>query len=292
MEDYPGGYATYETLYNINKDEDMFKYSGYELISVIGSGFFGRVWRARRLFDDKIIALKTVTVQNEQMLMNLDRETKILTKISYPVCQPFLVCFNDYKYFPKLKEFIIDMNLIEGKSLIQYSETQTDKKFRHLLLIMKDIIKALKYLHDHNIIHNDVKPDNIIIDKNLTPILVDFGVACSDLSVCSIDSKKLDCCQNVLGPNMYISPETLKTKSYFKESDVWSLGLSFYVAATNTYPFNNKVNTEILYDSILKDTPVLKTDNSVLNEIVNRCLDKNVITRITLNQISEILSKI
>lgn len=293
---YPYGYE-YEELPLYSENVSPNKYPGYKLISPIGKGYFGTVWKALRLVDDKIIALKTVKIpENDNiMLNNLLNEVKILTKISSPICQPFLVCFNDYMYLKDINEFIIDMNLIEGKNLLQYANTIFDinVKYRHLLLILKDIIKPIKYLHDNGIIHNDIKPDNIIIDDHLTPILVDFGVSCLDTQKCVLNDIITLCCTGVKGPNLYISPETLKTNAYYTQSDIWSLGVTFYVAATGGYPFVVSKNVKELYYHIRNDPlEKLDTSNEMLNYIVNRALDKNSATRITLSEIAEILQNL
>lgn len=291
MDDYPGGYVSYES--KVSKGGITFIYPNYEIISAIGSGFFGSVWKAKRISDNKIIALKTVVVQDEKMLQDLQRETDILTKISSPMCQPFLVCFNGSSYIKDKNTFLIDMELIEGQTLMKYANShQGDKKYKYLLLIMKDLVKAIKYLHDNGIIHNDIKPDNIIIDKNLTPVLVDFGVACTNLSYCTFKEETLECCREIFGPYMYISPETIKTKAYYKQSDIWSLGLSFYMAAGAEYPFVKNLSAKELFESIYKSRPEpLATGNIILDDIVNRSLIKNMKNRITLNEIISILDK-
>lgn len=286
-----------DPVYPYNNTTIVSSYPGYNIISLIGKGFFGEVWKAERLSDGEIIALKVVNTDplNPRMLQLLKTEAKILNKISRPQCQPFLVCFNYYKYLPDQNKFIIDMTLIEGKTLVKYVNTlDNETRYKHLLLIMKDIIKALKYLHNNGIIHNDVKPENIIIDKHLTPILVDFGVACIDSSTCKLGKNVTSkCCKGIMGPNMYISPETLKRNVYYIESDIWSLGITFYMVAAGKYPFNKGNNVEELFKNIQNDDPnKLNTSNEVLNYIVNRALDKNPVTRITITEISKILNDI
>ncbi len=187
------------------------------------------------------------------------------------------------------------MDLIEGKNLKEYIKSVTDPitKYKHLLLIMKDLVKALNYLHNHGIIHNDVKPDNIMIDNNLTPILVDFGVSCiNSITKCSIGNTESMCCKNISGPNILVSPETLQNKAYFAQSDIWSLGITFYIVSTDgDYPFDYD-NIKSLFDNIKNKEPQkLKTSNNTLNNIVNKCLDKNPVTRIRLNDISNILNE-
>ena len=276
-----------------SEPSEQISYDGYSLVKILGQGYFGKVWKAIRE-DGKIIALKIIKINPDdpKKLNVLKKEVEILTKISLPKCQPFLVCFNGYKYLRDRHEFIIEMDLIKGKNLREYVNTITDNKikYKHLLLIMKDLIKALKYLHDNGIIHNDVKPDNIMIDDNLTPILVDFGVSCSPNSICSVDGVESTCCKNIYGPNLCISPETLNNKAYFFQSDIWSLGITFYIVSTGgEYPFSFD-NIKSLYDNIKTTDPFkLKTSNNILNNIVNKCLIKNPVTRIKLTEISVIL---
>ena len=280
-------------------------YPGYDLIKVIGSGFFGKVYEATRLSDNKSIALKVVRIDpnNPDSLEDLKREVTILSKISDPVCQPYLVCFLGYKYLEDQNVFLIEMNMVQGNTLSSFSNTYrgTQKFTKYLLLIMKDIIKAIQYLHQNNIIHNDIKPDNIIIDANLTPVLVDMGVACLDSNVCALDTpqgsdKTKKCCLGVKGPNMYLSPETIATKgAYFKESDVWGLGLTFYVIVNREFPFDIGpiASAKRMINAIRTEEPKkLRSGNEVLDHIVNRALDKNINTRITLAEISDILTDI
>jgi len=131
---------------------------GYQILKILGSGFHGHVYEAIRDSDSKKVALKTVEIKKEEQVEELIREVDILVKISNP-CQPFLVCFNRYEYLKDRKLFLIDTNLIEGKTLYKFAESlkSSDKFNRYLLLIIKDIIKPIKYLHNNGIFHNDIK---------------------------------------------------------------------------------------------------------------------------------------
>jgi serine/threonine protein kinase len=273
---------------------------GYKLIKEIGSGFFGKVYDAIRQSDGKNVALKVIKIdpENSSAVNDLKREVSILTKISDPDCQPYLVCFNGYKYIENEQLFLIDMNMVKGDTLGKFADrVRYNPKFtRYLLLIMKDLIKAISYLHKNGIIHNDIKPDNIIISSNLTPVLVDMGVACTDLMPCPIEDVEKLCCKGIKGPNMYISPETIFTKGgYFKESDIWDLGLTFYITVIQKYPIDigEPLTARKLVSALqTRELNKLKSGNEILDYIVNRALDKNINTRITLPEIETMLKDI
>ena len=272
------------------------KYEGYKLYNKLGQGHFGSVWKASRLSDGKIIALKIINIdqRNPQALKDVENEVRILKKISDPKCNPYMACLYDYKYLPQTNEFLIEMELVKGDTLDYYiNRLEDSKKYKHLLAITKDVAKTLSILHNNGIIHNDVKPDNIIIDNDMAPILVDFGVACDNLSVCSMDKKVQGlCCKNVKGPNMYVSPETIKTGGYFPESDIWSLGVTLYLMATGSYPFRSDGSSvkEITQSILKQDIITLNTPNEKLNSIVNGALIKDPSKRITLGEIGRIIN--
>ncbi len=89
-----------------------------------------------------------------------------------------------------------------------------------------------------------------------------------------------------------ISPETVESNYYFYPSDVWSLGVTFFLAATDKHPFKGNNGQEII-KSIKTDEPLrLNSSDQTLNYIVNKSLTKNLYERITLDEIDEILSKV
>ena len=163
-----------------------------------------------------------------------------------------------------------------------------------MLLITKDIVTGLKLVHSKGIIHNDIKPENIIIDSNKTPKLVDFGVVCktNQCSIGDISDITVECCKGFTGTLYYLSPETITNHVRYLSSDVWSLGISLYNSATGgKYPFDygNK-NLRTIFSSIASQNPkLLKVRNTKLNTIVNKALVKDPFNRITLSEIYDIL---
>jgi len=296
----PPSYTGYETTkQKLNGSIYQNIYDNYKIVKRLGGGHFGSVYEAIRKSDNKTIALKEVNLgpNSNTNLEALEKEISILKKISSPHCQPYLVCFYGSEYIKDKNIYLIEMELVKGVTLQEFGTIYSinPKLNKYLLLIIKDIVTALQYLHDHGIIHNDIKPDNILITDNLVPVVVDMGVSCFVTTSCTLGNKRSDCCHSK-GPYLYLSPETIENKGYyFKESDVWSLGMTIFVVVTGKYPFdfNGGVTFRDAATIIKNNDPyILNSSDELLNTIVNRCLDKNISTRITLKEISEMLKEL
>ena len=87
-----------------------------------------------------------------------------------------------------------------------------------------------------HVLHNDIKPHNIVIDKRRFPKLIDFGISCDtrgkNSTVCSHNGTRVDCCPGIYGTPQYGSPEMIMDNIKYPQSDIWSLGISFYNLAT------------------------------------------------------------
>lgn len=109
--------------------------------------------------------------------------------------------------------------------------------------IISEILRTLKYLHKYNLVHWDLKPENIIYDSKSKKIkLIDFGLSSYFNDKIKLNSK--------VGTPYYVAPEVLKGE-YSKECDLWSVGVITYILMTGFPPFGGKNNNEI-YRSILK----------------------------------------
>ena len=154
-----------------------------------------------------------------------------------------------------------------------------DYYYYMLLLITKDLARGLKFIHDKNIVHNDIKLSNIMIDKNNTPRIIDFGVSCI--------MKQKEHCASMGVTKAYMAPEY---SSHFRypESDMWALGVTLYKAAIRKSPY--KISSSSQIKNI--EVPKLNTSNETLNKIVNGLLDKNKDTRLTAEQIINMLEDV
>lgn len=267
----------------------------YEFIKKLGSGAQGSVWKAIRKRDGKTVAVKIINISSKNIeYAHAINEIKKLNELSTPICHPNLLCFYGFDRSNPSK-ILIEMEYIDGETLFKYSKKYKGSKlYRHLLAITKDIIKGLSYMHKKNILHNDIKPENIMIDRSLTPKLVDFGLACTATSRYYKSRTPQPSCSGFNGTPIFVSPEMLNYKRRYKQSDIWSLGVTLYNAATGKFPFNFGSNPSIQKVlQIIKDPSIkpkkLNTSNKLLNTIVNRALVRDINKRITLKEINTLL---
>ncbi len=265
----------------------------YEIITQIGEGAYGKVYKAIRRTDNKTIALKVIDLSSDQVKLTQDvrAEVDYLTKLGTPECNPYVVCYHGSSYDKTNNQFLIEMDLVDGITLDKFIDnirkTETPEKFLYLLLLIaKDLTEGLKHIHNNGIIHNDIKPENIMIERDTyVPVILDFGLACIPKT-----GKR---CTAQGGTPLYVAPEFFtENEARYYASDMWALGILLYRAATdNMMPFIGSImSPEQLYFLIKTQQPLrLSSSNSQLNNIVNKLLDRNVNTRSTADQIAEML---
>ncbi len=293
-DDFSDTYESNENLGSSGQIESEEFINSYEFIEQIGAGGQGKIWKAIRSSDGKTVALKILPANDdESMKIGID-EIKKLQAMSSPQCHQNVICYYGYNLDMTDGKIIIEMEYIEGKTLRQYAKElrekgDYDKLYKHLLLITKDLITGLLWVHQKNIIHNDIKPDNIMIDKKLTPKLIDFGVACDSHYTCRLETSSTPCCKGFSGTIYYASPEMYEHGIRYPQSDIWSLGMSLHEAATGKMPYDygiSKPNIRDIFQSVQDKTPKkLETSNLLLNDIVNKSIVKNPADRISALEI-------
>ncbi len=228
--------------YKKNNKYPTTKMKFYKYGRLLGKGAFGKVNLSLHTLTGRLVEIKTINktkLINERQKAKIQLETsimKILSSSNYIV--------KIYETFQTQKHFCIVMEYICAGDLLSYIRKRSKLTEQIAKFIFKQIILSLQYIHNHNIIHRDIKLDNILIDLNNNIKICDFGVS----KKISLNDKMYEQC----GTPAYIAPEILKNKGYEGFSvDIWSAGVVLYAMLSGTVPFKGN-NLNELHDLIMK----------------------------------------
>ena len=258
------------------KDYDSFigqTFEGrYTIVNVIGTGGMATVYGAYDQVSGRSVAIKMMNKKmehNARQIRLFVNEMTALSLLSHPnIVQVYNTAItNSTKY--------IIMEYVEGITLKKHIDHRGALPEREVLYYATQILSALDYIHSKNIVHCDIKPQNIILLQNGSIKVADFGIARLD-AMLDRSKEKSDV---ALGTVYYVSPEQAQGKAPQAESDLYSLGVMLYEAMTNRLPFYHENATEVAKMQINKEpTPpsVYRHDISVgLEQIILRAMEKN-----------------
>ncbi|CAD8108920.1 unnamed protein product [Paramecium sonneborni] len=161
----------------------------------------------------------------------LQQEALILSQLKHPNIVQY------YKTFESKRRLYFILSFIDGKTLQEYIDDFNIRfSENECIALIRQLVNVLSYLHSNRIIHRDIKPDNIIVDKNLNLTLIDFGLS-------YMTTQQITTHQNC-GTLIYMAPEILMKKEYFKSVDIWSCGIIQYQLLKNRHPFWTNQNKE------------------------------------------------
>ena len=212
----------------------------YEVISVIGSGGMGVVYKVKQPYLRKYFALKTVRSPylSEQAITRFRKEAKAAGALDHPG----LVAVHDFGLLEDGQPFLV-MDLIETGSLWDAIKQCGQLPEERVLDIFEQACDALAHAHEHKIIHRDLKPGNILLDKDEDGHervrIADFGVA-KILEDDSGASLRLTQTGDMLGSPLYMSPEQCAGKIADERSDIYSLACSMFEALAGRPPFRGE----------------------------------------------------
>jgi serine/threonine protein kinase len=207
----------------------------YELLEVIGSGGMAIVYKARCRLLKRNVAVKILKTEFNQDKEFLDR-FEIEAQASASLTHPNIVSVHDVGR-EKDMHYIV-MEYVEGKTLKEYILREDYLHWKDSLNIAMQITSALIHAHKNNIVHRDIKPQNIIINDDGIAKVTDFGIAKA------VSSATITKTGNTVGSVHYISPEQAQGVFVDSKTDLYSLGVVMYEMATGKLPFtgDNPVN--------------------------------------------------
>ncbi len=247
------------------------KFRGYEIISTLGEGGLGTVYKARQVSMNRMVALKVLHRQwmdDNEFRKRFVLEARIVGKLSH---QNLIQVYDvgkqgDYYYF--------SMEFVDGKTVEDFIEESPGKRLDvgEAVDIVIQVVRAVRFYKDFDIVHRDIKPSNIMITRSGLIKLGDFGFVKSQLD------RELGSEGMVLGTPDYIAPEQAMGKPNVDyRADIYSLGASFYHMLTGRPPFEGTPSKVMLKhtretpEDPKKLRPSLEDD---VCEVLNKMLEK------------------
>ena len=243
----------------------------FALAREIGRGGMGVVYEGVDVKLERPVAIKVlpevlgdVPDVRERFL----REARTAAKLSHQNIVPI------YRADESGGVVFIVMALVDGDSLADRLAARGALPPRELVPLLRDVAAALDHAHAHGIVHRDVKPENILIERSTGRAMVtDFGIARV------AEAKPLTATGQVLGTVHYMSPEQVSGEPVDGRSDQYSLGVVAFRALTGRLPFDNESASAVLVAHVIKAPPkvrdVAPNAPQVLAELIDRCLAKN-----------------
>jgi non-specific serine/threonine protein kinase len=244
--------------------------SHYEILEKLGEGGMGVVYKAEDTKLDRIVALKFLPKHllcDNEAKTRFEYEAKAASALNHPNITTI------YEIDEKEGECFIAMECVEGKSLKEFLKDKT-LSIKEILKISTQIAEGLNSAHKKDIVHRDIKSDNIMVtDEGLVKIM-DFGLA--KLRGVSGLTKA----GTTLGTMQYMSPEQVQGLEVDQRSDIFSFGVVLYEMITGQLPFRGEYEATVIY-SIINETPepLTKYQSDVpegLQKIVDKTLEKDV----------------
>ena len=202
----------------------------YEILERIGTGGMAIVYKAKCHRLNRLVAIKILKsdlAQNEEFRRRFNAESQAVAQLSHPN----IVSVYDVSRGGDM-EYIV-MELIDGITLKQYMEKRGQLNWRESLHFITQIMRGLSHAHSRGIIHRDIKPQNIMVLRDGSVKVADFGIACLADSTQTLT-------QEALGSVHYISPEQARGDRPDARSDIYSSGVVLYEMLTGRLPFEGE----------------------------------------------------
>ncbi len=246
----------------------------YEIIRKLGSGGMAVVYLAREIALNREVAIKLLPkafARDAGFVSRFKNEAQVAANLEHP----HIVRIYQISEENELVYFV--MSYVPGGSI-------TDRIKKHGTIPIDDIVKwgidicsALAYGHEHGVIHRDMKPDNIMLDKNDRVVVMDYGIARAG------QGSGLTQTGTVIGTPQYMSPEQARGVELDARSDIYSLGIVLYQMATGELPFQATDAASLMYMHVHENPEppdARKADiPEWLRDIILKCLAKNPVDR-------------
>ena len=244
----------------------------YKVVEVIGEGGMGVVYKALDLKLERYVAIKILNTSkppNPQFIERFKREARNQAKLNHTNIIPV------YGFTDAENTLGIVMEYIEGETLEDLIRRERRLDLRFSLDVMRQVLSGVAFAHQKGFIHRDLKPSNIIISNEGIAKIMDFGISKS-----INETKDITKAGTKIGTIFYMSPEQIRGKPPTTQSDLYSLGVTFYEMLSGKTPFDYPTEFEIMEAHIKKMPARLSTHlpdiPPEIDRIISKALEKPV----------------
>lgn len=250
--------------------------SRFQIISLLGRGGYGRVYKAQHLLLEQLVALKILDahlLESENAQQRLRNEGSALSELSHPNIVKFLAFGITGDGSPYLvTEFLAGQTLAE---VLKQKQALTAEE---AIPLFKEICQGLEAAHQKGFVHRDIKPGNIMISQDgdkRSVKLVDFGITFTDGS----KNQKLTATGHLIGSSNYMSPEQCTAeRDLDARSDIYSLGCLMYECMTGLPPMHAETDLLVMHkqlNKVVSKVPAVHGISMDFEKIILRCLEKD-----------------
>ncbi len=257
----------------------------YQLGEEIGRGGMSIVYRGNDPVLERSVALKVLhphLAQREESRIRFSREARAVARLNHPnIVEVF-----DYSP-PESEQAYIVTEYVDGPTLRQFIMQHPLRYGEQAAMLMIPVVSALQCAHEAGIIHRDVKPENIMIRADGSPVLMDFGIAQM------VDMETLTATGTMLGSPAHMAPEVIDGLTISPASDIFSLGTVLYWLVCGALPFSGPTPSalfrrvlECQYDPVLQRRP---SAGRAIARLIEQCLSKDPKARPTAQGVEQAL---
>ena len=224
----------------------------YKIISLLGEGGMANVYLAEDIILKRKVAVKVLRLdlqKDPQTIQRFQREALSISELSHPHIVSIFDVGSDHN-----RHYLV-MEYVDGPDLEEYIQKNKSLSLKTVINIMDQILDAMALAHKHNVIHRDLKPQNILLDKKGNVKIVDFGIAVA------LNQSTMTQTNTAMGSVHYMSPEQARGSLATKQSDIYSLGIILYEMLMGQVPFGGENAVAVALKHFQEKTPSLRDKN-------------------------------
>ncbi|HKY31246.1 MAG TPA: protein kinase [Candidatus Polarisedimenticolia bacterium] len=247
----------------------------YQILSVLGEGGMGTVYKARDRELDRLVALKVIRpdlASRPEIVDRFKREILLASQVTHKN----VLRIHDLGEAGEVR--FISMQYVEGSNLAYVLRRDAALPLERALPLVRQMVEALQAAHDAGVVHRDLKPQNILIDESGHPYIADFGISRSIEAGSTMTDTGA-----VIGTIDYMSPEQARGDAVDHRSDLYSLGVILYEIFTGSLPFQGSNSLSVMMKRITEDAPSIRQARpqlpAWLSAIVARAMQRDPAAR-------------